>query len=162
MRHFALHFSKYIGYFVQAIDQSNPDLYRKALIDSFIIDLAAANTLNLNLGAVACEVRENMPSDIRELGTLLEHEFGRPHDERIWIVKLLAVQASRLAKACESLDHVDAYPFRSVMEDSIVQIFRLVVAEASHQQVDLLHSSRQRHSDVGSKNLFNKDHTHQV
>src|SRR5260221_5150544 len=51
MKHFALHMAKYLGYFAEAMD-SDSDRFERTLVDAFIIALAAANTLSLDLGKV--------------------------------------------------------------------------------------------------------------
>src|SRR4051812_9747762 len=56
MKHMTLHFSKYIGNMVELIDEPNQSKFARITVDIFIICLASANTLNINL-ASALKVR---------------------------------------------------------------------------------------------------------
>lgn len=159
MKHFTLHFAKYVGYLVEALDQNDQDQYKKVLVDAFIIGLASANTLNIDLGKLVDERREPMPEDLHNLGRAIRRELGRPEDDRMWIVKQLARQTARLSKACESLDHVESYPYRTVMEDAVVGLFKIILAEQSEQYMDISKLSTDRLSGVENRNIFHTFYT---
>jgi hypothetical protein len=70
------------------------------------------------------------------------------------LIKRLARFTAKLAKACESLDHVESYPFRTVMEESVLSLFELVVSEAACNQFDLETLSKSRLDSVERKSIF--------
>ena len=156
MKHFALHFAKYVGYLFESLDQGDQDRYKKVIVDSLIIGLASANTLNVNLGESLDQPREPMPDSVALLGDVLGRELGRPADDRIWIIKQMARHTARLAKACESLDHVEGYPFRAVMEDSVLNLFKLLLSEAAFQKINISAMSGNRLEEVESKHILHR------
>ena len=150
MKHFALHFAKYLGYFSEAIDSENSLLYERALTDAFIISVASANTLNLDLHA-ALKTGE---TGFSERGENTDLPLAPCVGEPMSFLKQVARHCGRLAKSCESLDHVEAYPFREQMASSILELFRLVVAESSVREIDLAETAKTRLDAIESKSIF--------
>jgi hypothetical protein len=153
IKHFALHMAKYLGYFADALDSGDKDRFERTLIDVFIITLASANTLNLSLGeALACQ--EAAAPSLKALGVELSRQFQFRTDDNIWFLKQFARDCGRLAKACESLDHVESHPFRETMLASILDLFKLTVIESSLIHVDLVERAKKRLRGVEAKSIF--------
>lgn len=154
MKHMALHFAKYAGRFVEAADSADADLRRRTLTDTFVIALAAANTLNFDVGSAYAG---DSSGDLAILGGALAGSLGRTGPGEDWFVRAFVRSAGRLAKACESLDHVEAFPFREVMLESVSQIAALCLAEASATGFDLIASYQARLRAVEAKSIFARD-----
>jgi hypothetical protein len=142
LKHYALHFAKYVGNFAAANERSDKPAFDRALVDSFIIALAAANTLGMDLRQVAAAPSPEDPLDS------LENSAGAA------FVLALTQPVGRLAKACESLDHVEAFPFREEMQSAVAEVFRLVMAQGAFRQMNLTTSALERLDQVESRHLF--------
>jgi len=153
MKHFALHFSKYVGYFAESIDSGDSTRFQQTLVDALIITLAFANTLNLDLGRALTQDATELPDTLEAVGSAIA---GQSHleSDAISFLKQVARHSGHLAKACESLDHVESYPFREVMLSSVLQLFKLFVAEGSVLQVKLADKVKARLKTIEPKNIF--------
>jgi len=156
MKHFALHMAKYVGYFAEAMDSQDSVLFERTLVDAFIISLASANTLNLDLGhELSCQAVSACDS-LTTFRVRLAAEFFPGGDDAIRFLKELARRSSRLAKACESLDHVESYPFRDSMMSSVIDIFKLLFAECSVLGIDLAEKVKSRFQAIEPKSIFHR------
>jgi hypothetical protein len=116
LTHFALHFAKYQGTLVAGgLTTSNR---AKLLADTFIICLAAANTLN---GSLRVDTRRARPSSASSEAVLLDY----------------VVSTGRFAKACEALDHAEAYPVEAELRNSLSQIADATVQLCTLLGIDL-------------------------
>lgn len=133
VKHMALHMAKYVGYLAE-IEGDDPERVSRVLTDAFIITLATANTLNQDLardlGALAADF------DFRTTGQKLADELDSSSDVS-GLLRPFARHAGALAKACESLDHMERFPFRDAMRESNLALFKLVIAAASARSLDL-------------------------
>ena len=142
VKHMALHMAKYVGYLAE-IEGDDPERVSRILTDAFIITLATANTLNQDLGRdLGAPVAD---LDLAATGRQLAGEFGAT-DDVPGLLRIFARHAGALAKACESLDHMERFPFRDAMRDSNLALFKLVVAAAIARSLDLgaLYAARLR------------------
>lgn len=156
MKHFALHMAKYVGYFAEAIDSEDSALFERTLVDALIISLASANTLNLSLGhALSCQAGFESGS-LTTLRFKLANELFPAGADAIRFLLELARRSSRLAKACESLDHVEDHPFRETMVSSVVDIFKLLFAETSVLDIDPVEKVKSRIQDIEPKSIFHR------
>lgn len=140
VNHMVLHFAKYSGLMAEHEDEK--EFYNKVLIDVFIISLSLANILNLNL-TKAFEASENNFSE--SLTSLRSIAFVR---------KKTAIYAGRMAKACESIDHLENYPFRTELQNNLVEMCGLVMNAADYAKIDLREAVHQRLLGVRKKNIF--------
>ena len=154
LRHMTLHMAKYLGVIVEALEARDDERIEGTLVDMFIIDLASANALNMDLGREATAGRTQIFDNLVELGVAIATELGRPDDDGMWLVRRIAHHSGRLAKACESLDHLEAFPFRETLRDHVLGLFKVVIAEASFRQIDLTERSSARLKTVESANIF--------
>jgi hypothetical protein len=155
MKHFALHMAKYAGYLADTVDSEDDPRFERALVDAFIISVAAANTLGLDLGRALAR-DEGVGGGLGTLGegwakTLCPEEQDKGG---IWFLRQFARCSGRLAKACESLDHIESHPFREEMRASVLDLFKLVVAEASARRIDLPKEWKERLQSIEAKHLF--------
>lgn len=144
MKHMALHIAKYAGGLIEAIQNDDADRYRKIAIDAFIIALASANTLNLNLKDAFAQKVADVECSVNFAPNANEFDF----------VHRLMVCAGEFAKACESLDHVEKFPFREEMAKSVAAIAGILVQEAAHRGWDLVPLMKDRLREVERRNMF--------
>lgn len=143
VKHMALHMAKYVGYLAE-IEGDDPDRVSRILTDAFIITLATANTLNQDLGR-DLGAPKGSGFDLSTIGHELAGELGTTNDVS-GLFRAFARHAGALAKACESLDHMEPFPFRNAMRESNLALFKLVVAAAAVLSLDLttLYAARLR------------------
>ncbi|MCE4225948.1 hypothetical protein HCU64_19535 [Methylobacterium sp. C25] len=143
VKHMALHMAKYVGYLAE-IDGDDPDRVSRILVDAFIITLATANTLNQDLGRDLA-APNGSGLDLSKIGHDLAAELATTNDVS-GLLRTFARHAGALAKACESLDHMESFPFRNAMRESNLALFKLVVAAAAVRSLDLaaLYAARLR------------------
>ncbi len=147
MNHYALHFAKYSGYFVEALRLSDNEKFCQAIVDSFIITLATANTLNVDLGANADKMTDG--------GELIGYDrYKTDENDRLPFVLSFVETTGRLAKACESVDHLEPYPFRQEMTSCAKSILYLVMKQSSTLDLDLPKETRKRLATVKERNIF--------
>lgn len=152
MKHMALHNAKYTAYFLEAAQKQDGERRLRVLIDAFIIVLVIANVLNQDLGAEV-ESGEAAPS-LQALGRKLANTLPREPNDPFWIVHQYIQHNGRLAKLCESWDHLEAVPFREGMKDANLALFRAVLAEATAQDIDVEDSYRMRLRAVEARSIF--------
>jgi hypothetical protein len=153
IKHMALHNAKYVGYLVDAIDAGDDGRVQAVLTDAFIITLATANTLNQDLGQ-ALEEAGGQDTDLKSLGGSLADDLGRRADDPFGFVKAYARATGKLAKACESWDHMEDVPYVAIMRASNIDIFKLVVAEAALRSFDLEGLFRARLRFIERRSIF--------
>jgi hypothetical protein len=153
IKHMALHNAKYVGYLVDAIDAGDDGRVQAVLTDAFIITLATANTLNQDLGQ-ALEEAGGQGTDLKSLGASLADDLGRRADDPFGFVKAYARATGKLAKACESWDHMEDVPYVAIMRASNIDIFKLVVAEAALRSFDLEGLFRARLRFIERRSIF--------
>lgn len=141
MKHMALHMAKYAGRFCEAGITEDGRTTDRDLIDAFIIALASANALNLNLQA-ALAGQEDVGSDI-------------PNSEVRFALRFSG-ETGRFAKACESLDHVESFPYREKMAESIANLTLLILSEGERRSLDMPHESGERLAGVKSRSIFHE------
>ena len=157
--HMALHYAKYTSYFLSSILHKDLDFLSLTLADTFAISLATANTLNQNIGQEMESIADNL-SSITELGCFLVQELPRDNDDIYWIAHQTATFTAQIAKACESLDHIESLPFRENMKSANISIFKTVLAEASARDMNLEELYHSRMREVEKKSIF--DHQLQL
>jgi hypothetical protein len=149
LTHMALHFAKYVGY-LSHIDSD--DRLNRVIVDTFIIALSSANTLNF-------KVAERLPvnaadfSSLRELGSALENS-GTSGRDSTSMLRALARPVGHMAKACEAMDHIEAFPFREEISAAVVEIFSFALVAASQSEIDIVNETRSRLRKVKEKSIF--------
>lgn len=158
MKHFALHMAKYVGHIAEAVENGDDALLQRTLVDAFIISLASANTLELDLGKALSNRCDSPTKNLQKLGVQLASSLQRPTGDASWLLRMMGRCTGRLAKACESLDHVEDYPSRATMLDSTRDLFELLLIEASLRGIDLRERAAERTQNIEAKHLFHSCH----
>lgn len=123
--HFALHFAKYQATLLATEPIRDSAIRRRVLTDSFIIAMAAANTLDIELVTGNAEAVDS-------------HE----------LLISYVVATGKMAKACEAMDHEEPFDYRSALETSVATLASLTGALARLERIDLVASTRERWLEV--------------
>ena len=153
LNHIALHFCKYVGQIAQHVYTDDTAPIERTITDTFIIALSAANTVGLSL-ASALSVSAKAPS-VAELGSILRRKaeltIDRPAE---WLLRTCAVGSGRIARACEKIDHVEAFPFHEEIAEGIREMCETSLVAANLFRFDLVTMTKERLSAVEAKYLF--------
>lgn len=152
VKHMALHMAKYVGYLAE-IEGDDEERVGRILTDAFIITLATANTLNQDLARDLGST--GGAADLRRLGDTLRSDFDGVNSVT-GLLRQLARHAGTLAKACESLDHMEAFPFRQAMRESNFALFKTVVAASAARGLDLAERYQIRLRVVEERSIFDR------
>jgi hypothetical protein len=148
-----LHFCKYTGQFATICASGDAKLRTRTITDSFIISLCSANALNLNM-------TEHVSPNIGNRATLRDVGFylgkmlypaNRLDDG--WLFGDHAVYAGKMARACEKIDHLEAFPFREEIQESIIRLCQIAIIGASVNNLDLLSAVRERRGNIRRNSL---------
>ncbi|NKJ92834.1 hypothetical protein GFM14_14710 [Rhizobium leguminosarum bv. viciae] len=145
VKHMALHNGKYVAYFFEA---SGTERFAAVLTDAFIITLATANTLNQDLGKAVGE-------EWATISRLGEVPLPQPEGHDAFI-RAYAIAAGSLAKACESWDHLEMAPFNTMMRESNLSLFKLVVGYSAALKIDIVESYRARLRFIERRSIFHR------
>jgi hypothetical protein len=154
MKHMGLHVAKYVGYALEALEDNEADRLERSLTDCFIVCLAAANAINFDLGQQLVESLGYDHQDLIRVGMDLGKRMQRKDTDGMWIVREMTRYSGRLAKACESVDHMESFPFREAMGDNLVALLKVILAEAAGRRIDLVGTSMTRHAGVEKRNIL--------
>jgi hypothetical protein len=133
MKHMVLHFAKYAGKLMASQASRCPD---NVVVDTFIIALASANALNVDLES-RCVVALTGETP---LGTSTTD-----------LCRSLAIATGRMAKACEALDHIERFNSREELEAGIVAICKACVDFATANNLSLDDAVARRWREIESK-----------
>ena len=155
IKHMALHNAKYTAYLFDAADTGNEARLTEVLTDAFIIVLASANTLNQDIGVDLGEGTES-PSSLLAFGSNLEKDLRRNAADALWLVRTFARHSGRLAKVCESWDHLESVAFRDEMKSCNLDLLKAVLAEASARGFDLAEAYKSRIRQVETRSIVDR------
>lgn len=147
LTHFTLHFAKYAGTLAKAHRESDNCLKQKTLTDSFIILLAAANAMNLDL--------QKVEDAERRCESLIGASDSHPNFEQLLFSFVEVV--GRMSKACEALDHLEDFPSRLVLEDSVILLLPIIRRLAALQAIDLRMRTSERWRSIEQKRLVTQE-----
>ena len=156
--HMALHFAKYAGKLTHAKLNKDRDELISTIIDSFVICLASANMLNLDIGELSI-LKEIQTKEFSKLGTEI-YSFTDYQHEDIYSFSAdnMSMAAGEMAKAIESLDHMESYPFREVVLQNLELIIGVVFVVSSFLGLDFIGDTRKRLRGVEKKSIFHRDY----
>ena len=158
LKHMALHNAKYTSYFLSALHVGDSKLFKKTLLDAFVISLASANALNQDLGAALVDAVGDAAS-LKEAGSLLAEKLPSDGSDPLWLARTFAEHTGKFAKACESIDHIEGdVPFRQWMLEANNSLFKTVIAEASARGMDLPPLYRGRMREIETKSIFDREY----
>jgi len=147
--HMSLHNAKYASRFVAAHEDGDNVLHQKTLTDAFIISVATANALTYDL-------RKSVPDEMSNLDDLvsLGRELAKEQGSNKSFHRRYATKVGQMAKSCESLDHLESYPFREKLTEANNDIFKLILSDAANKEVDIEKKYRARLSQVEANSPF--------
>lgn len=138
LKHMALHNVKYAARFAAAELEGDVAAFEKVLTDSFIIALSTANILTYDLGAGL----PNTDGDGDDRANSSDFAFR------------YLQEVGRMAKACESIDHLENFPFRPEIVRANATLTRLVIEEAGRRNIDLVETYARRIAEVEARSGF--------
>ena len=151
INHMTLHFAKYSGQLIEANFNKDSNQFSKTCLDSLIIATSLANILNVNL-SVALEGYNPQCKSINELSKKLLNEFDLTTDS---LSRKIAVLVGKLAKAAESVDHLEKFAFREVLSELTIEIFKLVIAGCTiTSNISIIDEIEKRMLTVERKSMF--------
>jgi len=154
IKHMVLHFAKYTGKVLAAKEDKDKVLLRKTIIDTWIITLACANILNVKLSR-SLGLDEQDASNLQKFGaTLLSSHFSDIEDPYLLTLRHLGKTTGQMAKACESMDHGEAFDSRGTLERGVIELARLCLALATLLHLDLIPLVQDRWKEVEAKSIF--------
>jgi len=153
IKHMAFHYAKYAAYLLEAVEQLDDVRINSTLVDAFIIALATANILNHQLSAdLGCENE----ASLSDVGARLAETLPRNAADELWVVKQFVRLSGRLAKMCESMDHLEDLPFRRELTNANSRLLEIVLAEAAARQLDLVVGYRARLRAIEERSMFDR------
>lgn len=156
MKHMTLHMAKYIGAMAEASASNDDAKIARTLVDAMIICTASANTLNLSIGSKLSSELDPTHETLRSVGIELANSLERQSRDTAWTIMQVAIHTGRLAKACESIDHLESFRFREQLTESVLQLFKLIAAEIAVRQIDFERRISDRLREVERRNIFDK------
>jgi len=129
LKHYGLHFAKYVGRLVRA---GEPISLERTVVDTVLVSLSAANTLSQNLGTLQ----------------LPDPAAGYLADRLVD----LADAAGRFADACEKIDHLE--PFLEQATQANLDILAWSLRTARIENFDITGSIAQRRAQLGQRAFF--------
>lgn len=138
LNHMALHFAKYSGKICNCIlNSSDEQILKKTIIDSFIISITCTNILNIRVSDKLSYGDFSKISSLGDLGVVIAQSSNVDLNDPLWLVKTYPIVVGELAKACESVDHLESYQYRDSIANCIIKICSLMLVAASHLHIDL-------------------------
>lgn len=155
LNHMALHFAKYAGKICNCIlNAQDEQILKKTVIDSFIISTTCANILNIRISDKLSFSHTQMPESLLDLGYDVTNQLGIDTKDPLWLIKTYPIVVGELAKACESVDHLESYQYRESIADCVIKICSLMLVAASHLNIDLATEVSNRLTGVKKKSIF--------
>jgi hypothetical protein len=155
IKHMVLHFSKYVGKLVEARQLQSHELLVSTIVDTWIIVLASANMLNLKLSE-RLNSEDRAYQNLNSLGQTFVHCIASSDPFDLALFELGKI-TGRMAKACESLDHMEGFSSRESLEEGVLEIARLSLAVSALLQINLLPFVSHRWKQVERKSIFYQD-----
>ena len=155
LTHMTLHYCKYVGRFAEAKKSGDMTIFVSAVLDSFIILLASANATNRRISQLA-GVRPDQESLTLARYQAIVANDPMPKNASILDHALVefALLSGRMAKACESLDHLEKFDSRGAIESALSEATCLLFRLAGRVQLDLADGISSRWSSVERKLIF--------
>ncbi|KQN62218.1 hypothetical protein [Pseudomonas sp. Leaf58] len=121
MGHFTLHLSKYASSMMEAGLTGDHETVKKKLVDSLIILMSCANTLNMSLETITTECE---PEKLRLGWTgLTRSAAGFSPETTHGLICEFVVLKGHMCKAIEALDHIERFNSRETLEQSVTALW---------------------------------------
>src|SRR5258708_16010459 len=133
LKHYGLHFAKYVGRLARESDLSKP--VERTLADTLLVSLSAANTLHQDLSKEQfCSVPKSMQVDP---------------------LRTFADAAGRFSDACAKIDHLEE--FLPIALQANRDILWWVMDAAAERNLDLASAVRERREQLASRHFYIED-----
>lgn len=153
IKHMVLLFTKYAGRLAELQVKRDDARLVATLVDTFIICLASANSLSMRLSERLSDTGTEKPQS--DLGNLRGLISELPRIALPYLAKI----TGEMAKACESMDHLEQFDYRATFEQGIEEITDLSLLIAKSLNLDLTDLVRRRWAQVEQKSIFSKEET---
>jgi hypothetical protein len=127
LKHMTLHFAKYSGKLAAAAFDDDRPACTAILVDTLIIALSTSNILSLNLALHFAEYHPHCHS-VDDLGRRLLDQKHKEFGSLSHIDRRLSIVTGKMAKACEALDHLEAFDYRESLNTAVADIVELSLA----------------------------------
>ena len=155
LNHMALHFCKYVGQLAEITVCADTAKLERTIVDTFIINLCAANALNVRLGNFIPDTDAASLADLsRKLALGASPLNDCPNAGFNWLLSGLAFEAGNVARACEKIDHLEAFKFRETIVFALGNIASLCLVAAYNFEFPLVYAVRKRLREVEEKFIF--------
>ncbi len=155
INHMALHFAKYSGSICDCLlNAPNESTLKKNIVDSFIISITCANTLNIRISEKLTTEMLDKATSFFALGNNIAALWEINTEDSLWLARNYPVVVGKLAKACESIDHLEPYAYRELIADNVIRICFLMLIAASVYKIDLVSEVPLRLAGVKRKSIF--------
>lgn len=158
MNHYALHFSKYVGRLSRKYPNSDQrkTQIKKTIADCFIVALAAANTLDIDLSERLSNKTSVYHADGAGSSAYKPSTAEPVIDEEIQdrLFADLADPAGRISNVMESLDHMEGMDTRGILETEIVNIVTILKDSAEYSGVDLDNLLDERWQEIEDESIL--------
>ncbi|WP_339489451.1 hypothetical protein [Pseudomonas sp. EL_65y_Pfl2_R95] len=155
--HMVLHLAKYSAKLTVSAFEKNENEFKTTIVDCLIILLSSANIFNSRIYDISLSEQEKDFPDIKSLaGYLMKADYDKSSSDKLnYLSRAITIQVGAMCKAAESLDHLEPYPFRQTLVDSIGRLFKISLAAlymSTDEDLDALFTKRL--IAVEKKNIF--------
>jgi len=130
LKHYGLHFAKYVGRLARGADESKP--VERTLVDAILVSLSTANTLH-----------QDMSKEI-----LIVEAKSKQVDP----LRTLADASGRFADACEKIDHMEE--FLPIARRANGDIMAWLVCEAEERGLPLITEVEKRRKELADRHFY--------
>ena len=130
LKHYGLHFAKYVGRLARGVDESKP--VERTLVDAVLVSLSTANTLHQDL-SMESFVAGAIPRQVDPL-------------------RSFADASGRFADACEKIDHMEE--FLPTARKANCDIMMWLVREADDRQLSLIIEVKKRRKELADRHFY--------
>lgn len=147
-RHLVLHFAKYVGRLAAKADPAKDEASLKTtLSDTMIVVLSFSEILKLDLQERLVALFGSPQSKaFAEWGARVDpggDYLGKDHLKQWWLLRM-APSTGKMAKALESLDHIEPIDVKRLLTEGVVEVLASCVVVAHQLDLDLAQHVRDR------------------
>ena len=149
MNHYLLHFTKYAARLVlKRSEEETLNELKRTYIDAFLISLAAANALNLDLDIELRKRFKKVPGNID--GFVNSNNKMSSKELREYSKNILIIASGSMADTMEKRDHLDDKDSKSILQDNILKIIQMLLYGSHQIGLDLVEATLNRRRIIES------------
>jgi len=156
LTHLTLHFAKYVGYLGKLSDDltANSPSLQRVLVDSLIIAISMANTLNMRI-VDKIDTKSCSNASLDELSRQLARSTALGNGSLLRnLLVAMSQSTGRMAKACEGLDHIESVDFREELKIAVIEVTKTTLAAAALIDLDIVFAIKARLAEVKARFIF--------